>query len=117
VETYSEGQSNRSVHAFRGPAGQTATVIVMRRHGQVWLVLNGAEATTIVMTDPEAHQMRSALDQAAHGWLRWLLAVVVGALRNGRRCGGAPVLASGLPFRAVRLRIAPMRPRRRYRFS
>jgi hypothetical protein len=43
VETYSESQSDRSVLAFGAPAGEAATVIVMRRRGQVWLALNGAE--------------------------------------------------------------------------
>jgi hypothetical protein len=31
VETYSESQSDRAVLAFRGPEGETATVMVMTR--------------------------------------------------------------------------------------
>ena len=65
METYSESQSDRSVHAFHGPAGQKATVIVMRKRDRVWLVLNGAEATTIAMTDPQAHELRDSLGKAA----------------------------------------------------
>lgn len=65
METYSESQSDRSVLSFRGPDGQAATVIVMRRGDRVWLVLNGAEKTTIAMTDPQAHLLRESLGKAA----------------------------------------------------
>jgi hypothetical protein len=67
VELYSESQSDRSVLAFRGPDGQTATVIVMRKRGQVWLVLNGAEKTTVAMTDPQTGELITALRAASRG--------------------------------------------------
>jgi hypothetical protein len=62
VATYSESHSDRAVLAFRGPAGQLATVIVMRKRGQVWFVLNGAELTTVAMTDPQAIQGPTVTD-------------------------------------------------------
>jgi len=60
VELYSESQSDRSVLAFRDPDGQAATVIVLRKRGQVWLVFNGAEKTTVAMTDAQRDMLHSA---------------------------------------------------------
>ena len=65
VQTHSESESDRAVLAFRGPDGQAATVIVIRKRGRVWLVLNGAEKTTIAMTDPQAAQLIEALRAAS----------------------------------------------------
>jgi hypothetical protein len=66
-ETYSESQSDRAVLAFRGPAGQAATVIVLRRHNRVWLVFDGAEKTTVAMSDPQATQLVAAITAASRG--------------------------------------------------
>ncbi|HEU0089660.1 MAG TPA: hypothetical protein VFQ77_18775 [Pseudonocardiaceae bacterium] len=65
METYSESQSDRTVLAFHGPAGEAATVIVMRRRDRVWLVLNGAEQTTITMTDTHTGKLIDALHAAS----------------------------------------------------
>lgn len=67
METYRESQSDRAVLAFRGPEGHTATVIVMRKRGQVWLVFQGAEKTTVVMTDAQARQLIEAVRTATRG--------------------------------------------------
>lgn len=67
METYSESQSDRAVLAFRGPEGHAATVIIMRRRAKVWLVLNGAEKTTVTMTDAQAEQLIEAIRAAARG--------------------------------------------------
>lgn len=64
-ELHSESQSDRRVLAFCSPEGRTATVIVMRRRGRVWLVLNGAEKTTLAMTDLQADQMVEAIRAAS----------------------------------------------------
>ncbi|MGH3797789.1 MAG: hypothetical protein ACRDSP_23200 [Pseudonocardiaceae bacterium] len=65
METFSESQSDRTVLVFRGLDGHAATVIVMRKRGQVWLVLNGAEKTTVAMTDPQAVHLIEALTAAS----------------------------------------------------
>ncbi|HEY2724346.1 MAG TPA: hypothetical protein VGI84_06645 [Pseudonocardiaceae bacterium] len=65
METYSEGQSDRTVLAFRGPRGESATVIVMRRTSKVWLVFNGALKTTVAMSDPECEKLVVALRAAS----------------------------------------------------
>ncbi|MGH3796651.1 MAG: hypothetical protein ACRDSP_17390 [Pseudonocardiaceae bacterium] len=65
METFSEGQSDRAVLVFRGLDGCAATVIVMRRRGQVWLVFNGAEKTTVVMSDTHAARLIEALGAAS----------------------------------------------------
>lgn len=65
MKTYSESESDRSVLAFRGPEGQAATVIVMRRHSQVWVVFNGAVKTTVAMSDPQADQLIDAVRTAS----------------------------------------------------
>lgn len=67
MELHSEGESDRTVLAFRGPDGEAATVIVMRRHGKVWMVLNGAVKTTVVMTHPDAGQLVEAVTAASRG--------------------------------------------------
>lgn len=59
METYSEGQSDRTVLAFRGPHGESATVIVMRRTSKVWLVFNGALKTTVAMSGSNAKSLSS----------------------------------------------------------
>lgn len=66
-QTYSESQSDRSVLTFRGIEGGAATVIVMRTRGRVWLTFNGAEKTTVAMTDPQAGQLIEALHAASRG--------------------------------------------------
>jgi hypothetical protein len=65
VELHSESQSDRCVLEFRGPEGQAATVIVMRRRSRVWLVLNGAEKSTVAMTDPQAIELVEAVRAAS----------------------------------------------------
>lgn len=65
METYSESQSDRTVLAFRGPEGDAATVIIMRKSRKVWLVLNGAMKTTIAMSDPEAARLIEAVSAAS----------------------------------------------------
>lgn len=66
-QTYSESHSDRAVLAFRGARGDPATVIIMRTRGQVWLTFNGAEKTTVAMTDPQAGQLIEALHTASRG--------------------------------------------------
>ncbi|MGH3798468.1 MAG: hypothetical protein ACRDSP_26795 [Pseudonocardiaceae bacterium] len=67
MEVFSEGQSDRAVLVFRGLDGCAATVIVMRRRGQVWLVFHGAEKTTVVMSDTQAAQLIEAFGAASRG--------------------------------------------------
>ena len=67
MELYSESQSDRTVLSFHGPAGEAATVIVMRKGAKVWLVFNGAIKTTVAMTDPEAAQLIDAVNAASRG--------------------------------------------------
>lgn len=67
METHSESQSDRTVLAFRGPEGEAATVIVLRRASQVWLVFKGALKTTVAMSDAETGQLVSALRAASRG--------------------------------------------------
>jgi hypothetical protein len=57
VELPSEMESYRQVLKFRTPTGEAASVIVMRRHRDVWLTFNGAEKPTVVMKEPEAGQL------------------------------------------------------------
>lgn len=65
MELHSESESDRTVLAFRGPEGEAATVIVMRRNGQVWMVFNGALKTTVAMTDAHAGQLTQAVTAAS----------------------------------------------------
>lgn len=67
VATYSESESNRAVLPFRGPDGEAATVIAMRRSTKVWVVLNGAVRTTVALTDPQAGQLIKAVRAASRG--------------------------------------------------
>lgn len=67
AELHSESQSDRTVLPFRGPRGEPATVIVMRRSARVWLVFNGAVKTTVAMTDAEADRLVTALRAASRG--------------------------------------------------
>lgn len=67
VETYSESQSDRSVLTFQGADGQPAMVIIMRRGARTWLVLNGAERTTVTMTGPQTGELIDALRSASRG--------------------------------------------------
>lgn len=67
MELYSDGQSDRTVLVFRGPEGEVATVIVMRRNAKIWLVFNGAVKTTVAMSDPEAGQLIEAVAAASRG--------------------------------------------------
>jgi hypothetical protein len=65
VELYSESQSDRAVLAFHGPNGDVATLIVMRRRSRVWLVFNGAEKSTVAMTDRQATELVEAIRAAS----------------------------------------------------
>lgn len=65
--TYSENESDRAVLAFRGPEGEAATVIIMRRSTRIWVVFNGAVKTTVALTDPQAGQMIEAIRAASRG--------------------------------------------------
>lgn len=67
METYSESESDRTVLAFRDPDGHPATVIVMRKHGRVWVVFQGAVKTTVAMTDTQAPQLVAAVSAASRG--------------------------------------------------
>jgi hypothetical protein len=67
LELYSESQSNRTVLSLRGPGGDAATVIVLRKQSRVWLVFHGAEQATVAMTDPEAAQLIEAVAAASRG--------------------------------------------------
>jgi cell division septal protein FtsQ len=67
VELHSERESDRVVLAFRGPEGEAATVIVMRRSSKVWLVFNGAVKTTVAMSDAQAAQLVAAVRGASRG--------------------------------------------------
>jgi hypothetical protein len=67
MELHSESESDRAVLAFRGPRGEAATVIVMRRSGKVWMVFNGAVKTTVAMTDAHAGQLTEAVTAASRG--------------------------------------------------
>jgi hypothetical protein len=58
-------ESYRQVLIFRTPAGGAVSVIVTRRHRDVWLTFNGAEKTTVVMKDPEANQLIEAVSGAS----------------------------------------------------
>ncbi|MGH3940381.1 MAG: hypothetical protein ACRDTG_17450 [Pseudonocardiaceae bacterium] len=54
MELHSEIESYRATIGLRTPDGERTTVIVMRRGQTVWVTLDGAIRTTIVMSDPEA---------------------------------------------------------------
>ncbi|HEY2765146.1 MAG TPA: hypothetical protein VGJ13_14240 [Pseudonocardiaceae bacterium] len=65
--TYSESESDRTVLTFRGPDGEAATVIIMRRDSKVWVAFNGAIKTTVAMTDQQAGQFIEAVRAASRG--------------------------------------------------
>jgi streptogramin lyase len=65
MELHSESESDRAVLAFRGPLGEAATVIVMRKNGKVWMVFNGALKTTVAMSDAHAGQLTEAVTAAS----------------------------------------------------
>lgn len=65
MELHSEMESYRQVLAFRTPAGEAATVIVMRRKDAVWLTFNGARKTTVAMRDQEPNQLIEAVSGAS----------------------------------------------------
>ncbi|MGH3929497.1 MAG: hypothetical protein ACRDTF_05915 [Pseudonocardiaceae bacterium] len=54
MELHSEIESYWATIGLRTPEGEPTTVIVMRRGQTVWVTLDGAIRTTIVMSDPEA---------------------------------------------------------------
>lgn len=64
VELHSEVESYRATLRLSTPDGDSTTVIVMRRKQQVWLTLNGAIKTTVLMSDPEADLMIDAITTA-----------------------------------------------------
>ncbi|MGH3914221.1 MAG: hypothetical protein ACRDTC_12565 [Pseudonocardiaceae bacterium] len=57
MELHSEIESYRATIGLRTPDGERTTVIIMRRGCSVWVTLNGAIRTTVVMNDPEAGQL------------------------------------------------------------
>ncbi|MGH3910293.1 MAG: hypothetical protein ACRDRM_05635 [Pseudonocardiaceae bacterium] len=67
VETFSEGQSDRTVLVLRDVQGGVATVIVLRRAGRVHVVFHGALRTTVMMTDAQATEMIDAVAAASRG--------------------------------------------------
>jgi hypothetical protein len=64
---HSEKESYRRVLSFRTPEGEVASVIVMRRHSAVWLTLNGAMKTTVVMDGTQAGNLIDAVSCASGG--------------------------------------------------
>jgi hypothetical protein len=64
VELHSEKESFRKALPFRAPDGSAATLLVLRRGKDVWLTLNGAERTSVVMSDAEAADLIDALHGA-----------------------------------------------------
>ena len=65
MELHSEIESYRRVLTFRTPEGKAASVIVMRRRGDVWLTFDGALKTTVVMQAEDAGQLIEAVCDAA----------------------------------------------------
>ena len=61
MELHSEIESYRRVLTFRTPEGGAASVIVMRRRGDVWMTFDGAMKTTVVMKDEDAGQLVEAV--------------------------------------------------------
>jgi hypothetical protein len=64
VELHSEKESFRKALPFRAPDGSAATLLVLRRSKDVWLTLNGAERTSVVMSDAEAADLIDAIHAA-----------------------------------------------------
>lgn len=58
----------RATMQGRTPEGEITTLIVLRRGlgrgGRVWLTFQGAIATTVVMTDPEAGTLIGLINDA-----------------------------------------------------
>jgi len=65
---HSEDEIYRATLPARTVDGQPHTLIVTRRStgnpGRVWLTLNGALKTTVVLTDPEVTQLVELLTHA-----------------------------------------------------
>lgn len=64
MRVHSEQESYRATIGLRTPEGERATVIIMRRDGEVWVTFNGAIKTTVTMSDPEAAQLLEAVTAA-----------------------------------------------------
>lgn len=67
ADVYSQNQSDCAVFSFGGPAGHAATVIVMRKRGQVWLVFPDVNKTTVGMTAAQATHLIVAISVASGG--------------------------------------------------
>jgi hypothetical protein len=65
MKLHSEIESHRQVLQLRTPDGETATVIVTRRHSAVWLTFHGALRTTVVMDGPQADTLIAAISGAS----------------------------------------------------
>lgn len=64
MELHSEMESFRKALPFRAPDGSAATLLVLRRSKAVWLTLNGAEHTTVAMSDTETGDLIDTLHAA-----------------------------------------------------
>jgi hypothetical protein len=64
MELHSEIESYRATIGLRTPDGERATVIIMHRGQNVWVTLNGAIRTTVVMSDPEAGHLVDVITTA-----------------------------------------------------
>lgn len=64
VELHSEVESFRRALVFRDPGGSPSTLLVLRRRKAVWITLNGAEKTSVVMTDAQADELIETLSAA-----------------------------------------------------
>lgn len=64
MELHSEKESFRKALPFRAPDSSAATLLVLRRSKDVWLTLNGAERTSVVMSDAEAADLIDAIHAA-----------------------------------------------------
>lgn len=65
---HSDEETYRGTLQARNVDGEPHTAIVMRRglgkNARVWLTLNGALKTTLLMTDPEAARLAELLTEA-----------------------------------------------------
>lgn len=64
LELHSEIESYRATIGLHTPDGEPTTVIVMRRGHTVWVTLDGAIRTTVVMRDPEAGHLVDTITTA-----------------------------------------------------
>lgn len=64
VDVHSELESYRKVIELRTPEGRVASVIILRRAEDVWVTFDGALATTVVLSEPQAGQLIDAVSVA-----------------------------------------------------